>query len=227
MISQYIYTIAGGVVAFIVVDKLLEKFNIKGQYYFNHFLANSLIVYNTCNSMKLAYNLNSIMMIDDINNLYIVKSVIYSLHFYHLIWYFKKLRFDDYLHHILMVGISLPLTEYVGPSHIMSHCFFFTTGLPGGIDYLLLFLNRNNIIPRSIEKTINNFLNLWIRCPGCIMTSTLSLSKIITEYNNINININRIHFYSGLFIIASVYWNGIYFMNQVVIDYNKAKSTCY
>ncbi len=219
MIGQYFYTIAGGVIAFIVIDKVLEKFNIQGQYYFNHFIANSIVVYNTFNSMKLAYNLNSIMTNDDINGLYMVKSIIYSLHFYHLIWYNKKLRFDDYLHHLLMVGISLPLTEYMSPSHITNHCFFFTTGLPGGIDYLLLFLNRNNFIPRFIEKTINNWLNLWIRCPGCIMNSSLIICKLVYEYNTIR----SLQLYSGLFILLSVYWNGIYFMNQVVIDYNVRK----
>ena len=32
-----------------------------------------------------------------------------ALHIYHIISYFNKLKFDDYLHHGLMVFVALPL----------------------------------------------------------------------------------------------------------------------
>jgi hypothetical protein len=117
-----------------------------------------------------------------------------------------------------MIGVVLPLTEIVPQNHIISHALFFTTGLPGLIDYTLLFFNRNNLIHKSIEKRVNTFLNLWIRAPGCIMNTCMSIMTIVSNYNHLN-NTQPIAIYGGIVMLSLVYWNGIYFMGQVVIDY--------
>ena len=106
---------------------------------------------------------------------YRAATLAFSLHIYHIMWYFNKLRFDDWLHHILSVGIALPLTLFSSSGSLLGHSLFYLTGLPGFIDYFLLFLNRNGCIKRMTEKKINNILNLWLRCPGCIAHSTLTL----------------------------------------------------
>jgi hypothetical protein len=116
-----------------------------------------------------------------------------------------------------MIGIVLPLTDVVPQNNIISHGIFYTTGLPGLIDYSLLFLNRNNIIPRYFEKQVNMFLNLWIRAPGCIMNFALSIASII----NNNLLLTNYQIYSSLIITSMVFWNGVYFMNQTLADYYK------
>ena len=116
-----------------------------------------------------------------------------------------------------MIGISLPLTHCIPQGNIIAHGLFFTTGLPGLIDYFLLFLNRNNIIHRYIEKRVNLFLNLWVRAPGCIMNACIGSMHLIT-------NNNQFSYYqlnASMIIIGSMCWNGIYFMEQVVTDYAK------
>jgi len=85
------------------------------------------------------------------------------------------------------------------------------------IDYFLLFLNRNRLMTKYYEKKINNFLNLWIRCPGCIMNVCLSLSTIASS----NITFNQL--LGPYIMMGAMYWNGIYFMNQVVTDYSVYK----
>ena len=100
---------------------------------------------------------------------------------------------------------------------LLGHGLFFTTGLPGGIDYLLLFLERNNIINKITEKRINKQLNLWIRCPGCISNSIM---LFIYSYMTFRINIMDYFTYIiSLFISFSMFWNGVYFMEQVVSNY--------
>jgi hypothetical protein len=204
-----------GVGLYIGIDYLLQKYKIEGRYYFNHVICNSIVVYSTFNSMLNSYDTNNIITNEELLYLYYTKITIYSLHIYHTIWYFNKLRKDDWLHHILMIGLVLPLTDCVPQNNIISHGLFYTTGLPGLIDYSLLFLNRNNIIPRYFEKKINVFLNLWIRAPGCIMNFALTIAKII---NNTQLLTNYQIYYS-LLISSLVYWNGIYFMNQTLADY--------
>ncbi len=208
-----------GIGTFIGIDYLLSRYRIEGRYYFNHVICNSIVVYNTFNSMLNSYDINNIITPEQLLYLYYAKIAIYSLHIYHTIWYFNKLRKDDWLHHILMIGIVLPLTDLVPPNNIICHGLFYTTGLPGLIDYSLLFLNRNNIIPRYFEKQINVYLNLWIRAPGCIMNTALSISSII-NYNQLLTN-NQIYY--SLIISSMVFWNGIYFMHQTLADYYRIR----
>ena len=206
-----------GVGFFIGMDLFLKFNKIEGRYYFNHVLCNSIVVYNTFSSMLMSYYSFDINQ-TQIESLYNAKIIIYSLHLYHVLWYFKNLRRDDWLHHILMIGLVLPLTEIVPQNNIISHGIFYTTGLPGLIDYSLLFFNRNNIITRYFEKRVNTFLNLWIRAPGCIMNSNMSIIAMLNNYNELN----NYQLYGGIIIAGLVYWNGIYFMAQVLTDYNKA-----
>jgi hypothetical protein len=210
-------SISIGVGFFIGIDYLLKKFNIEGRYYFNHAVCNSMVVYNTYNSMLSSYNIMSIITPEQLESLDIARITVCSLHLYHIIWYFRSLRKDDWLHHLLMVGLSLPLTYYIPQGNTIAHGLFFTTGLPGLIDYLLLFFNRNNLIHKYIEKRVNLFLNLWIRAPGCIMNACIGGMNLITNCNQFS----NYHSYACMIIMGSMYWNGIYFMEQVVTDYAK------
>jgi hypothetical protein len=212
MIKNILY----GIGFFIGTDILLKMNKIEGRYYFNHMLCNSMVVYNTFSSMIMCYHSFDIMN-SQLISLYNTKAIIYSLHLYHVLWYFNKLRRDDWIHHILMIGLVLPLTEIGPQNNIISHGLFFTTGLPGLIDYTLLFLNRNNIINRYIEKRVNTFLNLWIRAPGCIMNTNMNLMAIFLYYNQLT----NYQLYGGIIIASLVYWNGIYFMAQTLTDYNR------
>jgi len=201
--------------AFILFDYLLNIFSIEGRYYINHFIGNMVIVYNTLYCVNNCYKpMNqSIDYTCNYNSIYLSRSIIYTLHFYHIIWYFNKLRKDDWLHHIIMVLIALPLSHLSDCYNIIGHSLFFLIGLPGGLDYLLLFLVRNNIIDKMIEKKINRRLNLWIRCPGCIAT-------VVLIFININQNSYDIISTIGSYILMiSIYWNGIYFMEQSVSNY--------
>jgi hypothetical protein len=214
---NYINNILFSIGFYIGVDCILKYYKIEGRYYFNHMICNSLVVYNTFHSMLNSYDINNIITNQELESLYISRCAIYGLHLYHTIWYYDKLRRDDWLHHILMIGIVLPLTSIIPQHNIISHGIFFTTGLPGLIDYTLLFLNRNNIVPRYIEKKINSSINLWIRAPGCIMNTSLGISQIILNYNILtNYQFNSIIIINGL-----IYWNGIYFMKQALVDYIK------
>ena len=115
-----------------------------------------------------------------------------------------------------MVFVCLPLTINLNYPNIINHTLFFLTGLPGCIDYFLLFLVRNAIISKYIEKYINVHLNLWIRCPGCIASSVLILKKIGEDYNYISF----IEIIFMIIICILVYWNGIYFMYLTVYDFS-------
>ena len=210
MISDIIKFTCG----FSLIDYLLTKNKINGTYYFNHFLGNSYIVYHSM--PELLYCYNNITMAGLLNNNKNIINMVLSIHIYHILYYNNKLRFDDWLHHIVMLGFSLPLSLQYNSGAILSHSLFFLSGLPGGIDYLLLFLSRNNIISKINKKIINYNLNLWVRCPGCTLSSYFIFKHLI---NTSSLNIYNIINFS--LVAGSVFWNGIYFMESVSIDYVK------
>ena len=167
-------------VFFIMSDKMLEN-RIQGKYYLFHFINNLFVTFYTyTNVLEAFYDLYNYSLYS--TNIHTIIITV-SLHVYHVIVYYKKLRFDDWLHHILMIIIVIPISTYLNVGSLLGFGLFFITGLPGCIDYLLLFLVRNNIIDKMVEKKINTNINLWIRCPGCIMHSTMSTVVMIQNKN--------------------------------------------
>ena len=198
---------------YILLDYILPS-NFKGKYYLIHSINNLIVTYFTFSKLFICYydflNLDKYEYVTD------VISFTYALHAYHIIIYFKKLRSDDWLHHVLMCCIALPVSFICNYGPILSHCLFFLTGLPGCIDYFLLFLNRNNYINKITEKKVNTYLNLWIRCPGSIASSTI----IILAANIYRKKLSSLQFSASIISSLLVFWNGVYFMNQVVQNYN-------
>ena len=110
-----------------------------------------------------------------------------------------------------MIGVALPLGSAVESGALMSMSLFFMTGLPGGINYALLFAERNGWICRETEKAINVPVHEWLRGPGCVATAALILgatfsSPAATGWQRV----------AGVLIAALTYWNGIYFASQVL-----------
>lgn len=135
----------------------------------------------------------------------------YALHFYHIKDYWHSLMSDDWLHHGLMIGVALPLTLFVDGGALLGMNLFFTTGLPGGISYALLFAERNGWIDKVTEKAINVPVHVWLRAPGCTANAALAAATLLSSHSATGWQ--KVF---GLLIAGLTYWNGQYFMRQVV-----------
>ena len=198
---------------YIISDYILRQ-RYNGVYYLIHFLNNIAVTYYSIPS--LIYSYTNIIKYHEYPLDYTSSILTAALHIYHIISYYNKLRFDDYLHHGLMVFVALPLGVYLNSGSLLDHGYFYLTGPPGGINYLLLFLTRNGYIERITQKKINNYINLWFRCPGCVsqvVLSTIAFMNNYDMYSELDICIFWI-------INILIFWNGIYYMNQVVANYN-------
>ena len=112
-----------------------------------------------------------------------------------------------------MIGVALPIGCLVPSASLVGFNLFFTTGLPGGIDYAALFCVRNGWMDRMIEKELNRWIQVWIRSPGCQWQVALNFVYVFSLYGT---------WYAkmiGLLPAVLTYWNGQYFMEQVVGDY--------
>ena len=201
---------------YVGVDNILIGNKCEGKYYFIHGINNALITYLTFDDIVSTFtDFNTVLSATTS----ILPSIItYSLHIYHIAVYYKKFNLDDWLHHILM-GAALVVAHQFNSGRLINYSLFFTTGLPGMIDYFLLFLVKNNKLESIVEKRINNYINLWLRSPGCISHAVLTL-LVYNMYKETLLS-GYIYQIGYLFTSSMTYWNGIYFMNKVVISYNK------
>lgn len=181
------------------------------KYFMNHFLANMYIVYLTYNDVIyiLQDPINGIKSAD--NCLYTL-SIIEGIHFYHTIIYIQKLTWIDWLHHLATFYL-VALAKAYHNGLIYNFGNFFLCGLPGGIDYLLLFLVKMGYIHKLTEKYINTILNAWIRNPGILFYCCILLTH--TEL------LQGHHFI--FHCIALCFWNAIFFNNRVLINYGASK----
>jgi hypothetical protein len=140
-------------------------------------------------------------------------SLVFALHFYHIARYWDKLNYEDWLHHITMIFVALPLGVVLDNGPLLGFSLFFTTGLPGGIDYFLLFLVRNGWMRRLHEKNLNRWIQVWIRSPGCIAQAVLSFAYIFSYSSTIWMKL------FGSISSLLVFWNGQYFMDRVVANW--------
>lgn len=198
--------------AFEFLDRFLIQADLQNPYYAVHALHNALIVWSTAPEVWATFTDFYGIAGRPPND--VAAILCFALHFYHISLYRDRFRFDDWLHHGLMIGIALPLGLLLPSSTFLGFSLFFTTGLPGGIDYALLFGVRNGWIERMTEKRINRFLQVWIRSPGAVALATLSAASALSTPNA--------HWLvrAGCLVPAALnYWNGQYFMEQVVADH--------
>lgn len=101
-------------------------------------------------------------------------SAIVSIHAYHVMAF--KLRSDELFHHALFVtilcGLAIPFKQHGGVANNLG-CFILS-GLPGGIDYVMLVLVKTGRMDPLTEKRVNARINTWLRGPAMVYYATLA-----------------------------------------------------
>lgn len=206
---QSLWIIAAYGTFFSAIDNWLTQYGLRKPYYAIHVIHNAIMVAITIGDVWVSVTEYPRALYQPLN--WHAVLLCYALHFYHTYEYWRTFHPDDWLHHITMIGVALPLGSLLQSGALMGMNLFFTTGLPGGISYALLFAERNGWITRSTEKNINEPIHQWIRAPGCLANATLTA---VTVWSATDISVwYRL---AGTVIATLTAWNGIYFAAQVV-----------
>jgi hypothetical protein len=144
--------------AFCGIDSALTSIGLEGVYYAVHTIHNAGIVYLT--APEVYQTLTDFNSVAGAPTNYFAAELVFALHLYHFLYYWRKFRFDDWLHHILMIGIALPIGITVPSGTLLGFSLFFTTGLPGGVGYAALWLERNGCLSRLREKQVSQVMNV-------------------------------------------------------------------
>lgn len=103
-----------------------------------------------------------------------------AVHTYHCLGF--KLSQQDIFHHFLFVptlGIGGGMLTSWGP--IRNVLTFFISGLPGGVDYVMLVLLKNGMTDKLTCKRLSSKLNVWLRGPGCGVLLPATMYAAYTE----------------------------------------------
>jgi hypothetical protein len=210
MFDDWLYVLA--FFPFYAADWALTAAGVASPYYLLHALHNAAVVVMTWPDV--------VATVTDVHGLSAypanvgAAALVTGLHVYHIVRYRATLRFDDWLHHALMIGVCIPSGLAFATTPLMGYALFFTTGLPGGISYASLFLQRNGWLERLTEKRINTAMNVWIRSPGCASLAAYVMAYALSRDAATDM------WGVGLSTLAAtlVAWNGQYFMQQAVAD---------
>eukprot|EP00049_Salpingoeca_infusionum_P007561 m.123068 g.123068 ORF g.123068 m.123068 type:complete len:268 (-) comp13742_c3_seq1:572-1375(-) len=159
---------------------------------------------------------------------------IVALHLYHIV-FFRPLDMVDWVHHIVMVVWMSPLAYALAPGHLLGHGCFYVSGLPGGLDYLLLVLIKTGHVTKMQEKKWNSTIQLWIRAPGCLLHAYLTyhcaiiareriLDPTIPDRNPTTTYPMIPYAYAGIscwVVIVTFFWNGQYFLERVIRSHER------
>lgn len=182
------------------------------RWFFIHFIVNLYITIYGFNDVKYSItNMLDCSEKDWVNGfqLYIAAC---ALHLYHIFHF--NLNKMDWLHHILMALISIPITLLYNTKCTSVVGIWFTSGLPGAIDYFVLWLVKMKYCSVKFEKTLYIYINVWLRSPGCIYATLLQIPFIynINSYTNIEIC-------AKIWLMCILFWNGQFFMHMTLKDY--------
>jgi len=202
------------------LDAILSFCRLNGSYYAVHGIHNAVIAYLTAPDVLYSYTNFSEISSYPVNHTAV--SIVVALHLYHIAMYYKKFKYDDWLHHIMMIFVAIPVGLSIPSGSLMGYSLFFTTGAPTVLDYALLFGVRNGWLHPLTEKRVNHQLQLWLRAPGAVSHATLSIAFLIGE-------ISKRESVGGQIWIAWIawvpplltYWNGLYFADQVIVDHTR------
>lgn len=170
-------------------------------------------VYMTFEYPLLSYKVDEYVNEDENSRLPICLSL--WIHIYHVLFY--DLSKEDIFHHLMFVSL-LTVPGYYYEWGIVRNCnLFFICGLPGGLIYALLTLQKCGYFKHVNEKYFSAFMNIVIRCPGCLFCTAIMLICFIKkEYGA-----NTIAFLIQLILTP---FNAIYYMiqsiNRVKRDFN-------
>ena len=133
-----------------------------------------------------------------------------GIHLWHSLAY--ALKPIDWIHHlpahaVCAIGIFLAW----GP--VLNLSIIVLMGIPGGIDYALLTATKLGLLHPSVEKNLNQSLNVWLRCPVTTLSAYLMFFGALLHPEHFAGTGHRV---GHALIGVHHFWNGNFFMYRTV-----------
>ena len=137
-----------------------------------------------------------------------------SLHLYHLIA-FRNLTTSDWVHHLLFGGCICTVGCLFRSGPLQNFLAFFICGLPGGLDFLMLFFVKHGYLDKLSEKGWNTRINVWLRSPGLMCSCVfIYVSSLYGQSESLCKKYPLV----AVFMACLVFLNGQYYMQVVALN---------
>ena len=120
----------------------------------------------------------------------------------------------DYFHHLVFVpALGFP-GQYFEWGALANWQAFFISGLPGGVDYFMLGLQKVGLLDHMTEKRVNANMNVWCRIPGILVTTVLVYAHTVEGNHDKNLP-----FWCLALQLILPGYNALYFGKQAIANY--------
>lgn len=202
----------------LITDSLPRCLGQKAKWYLLHCIVNAIVTLWTASSM-LHILLYPLAKDPYICFLPVFPSIlVMSLHVYHALAF--HLNRYDIIHHVVMMLILLiPLfnTHNAGFIYFCNYSLFYLCGLPGGVDYYMMYKVECGQMEKLHEKYYNSHINAWVRSVGILYGAFVCYLKW---------HLRQVSAVYAVPVIAAFLWNA-QFYNRLVswsYGYHQAKA---
>lgn len=200
---------------------LLFLFGDISRWFQLHFIGNVFICYFAGQNLLQLGNISQTELIKYNDNTMTCCVLTFVLHFYHTLFF--KMSTTDFYHHLYFVFLTGILLGIIYPNLYLSLSIstFFITGLPGGIVYFSLCLQKRNLISKLTQKDIHSYVDTYIRIPGGILAAVLNY---YTSLHSSGFYTQWVYFIMGVLAYINVtYYGKMAIENNIEYSYKIKK----
>jgi hypothetical protein len=133
-----------------------------------------------------------------------------SLHLYHCLAF--SLSADELFHHALFIPTIGAMGQYFSWGALQGAIGTQLSGLPGGIDYLMLVLVKHNRVNVMAQKRLSASLNVYLRGPIITILSFILLQSYLYKRTTVPLAF-------GLLVMGTAAFNALYYTKQSVANF--------
>jgi len=185
----------------------------KRQYFTIHVAVNAVITYLTfAGSVRALLNptVSTVPTADNASSQFFI-CWCFALHVYHPCFFSTGAM--DWIHHtpVYILNFLMYGCLFSDTFHLQA---LIMTGLPGGIDYLLLVLEGEGVIKRAVYKQWSAYINNWCRAPVGFVSGYICLLGLYHQHGRVQTT----SFQCVVFVLMGVHamWNPPFFGRQTI-----------
>ncbi len=191
-----------------------EEIHHNRRWFFIHTYVNGLVTYYNWSDTVLALTQpTKYPLLPMSDNSFMATNIVVGAHIYHMLVFYPYLKPDEWFHHLIMMTFN-GVSVYILGNKAQSASAFFLCGLPGLIDYAMLWGVKMNWIPKSYEKWTYLYVTTFIRSPGAVMVTYASLFQLG------ELETRWMMAYCAL-LTGLNFWNGQYYMMKSCRDHQR------
>jgi hypothetical protein len=196
----------------------LVAVKFKKSYFACHVIVNAIVtflVWEGALNALLKPTTSTVPLMEGSANSQLYLCWIFALHVYHPIFF--KTGSMDWIHHVPVYICNLLMFGCLS-SDVFYLQAIVMTGVPGGLDYLLLVILGEGYMHRATYKHYSAMINNWVRAPLGFVSGYVNLLGLYYQWNQSLPLYTPSHYQIFVYLIMGIHamWNPPFFGRQAI-----------